>query len=123
MGLINTNRLTSDQEDEYLLSQSFVTRTGAGTVTVNGRNYGTDLAITRSANGVYLLTFAAPKKPFKASCWANVRGNTNVTANATYDQSTGVVTVRLWTQAGAADNTDLLTVDVFMLASKSRSAK
>lgn len=123
MSLVDHNPVRATQVDQYLLDMEFDTRATAGTVTLNGPNYGTDLAVARSANGVYTLTFPSSKKPLKARCWANVAEDSNVTANAVYDATTGVVTVRLWAQGGAADNTASLTVELLMLCSRSSRTK
>lgn len=118
--LIGDNHVKASQENQYFIDQTFLARIDAGAVTNQGRNFGTDLVWTRTGNGVYVGTFAAAKKPSAMKAFVNVRGNSNVTGNATYDASAGTVTVRLWAQAGGADNT-AVTVDVLMLCSKSRS--
>lgn len=122
MGLLNYNPLGAHQVDQYLADFAFTARIDAGAVTILGKDYGSDVVYARSANGVYTITISGRLKPFVAKCWANVRGNSNVTANATYDASTGAITVRLWAQAGGADNT-AVDVDVFLLGSRSSQTK
>lgn len=123
MALVNTNHVKASQVDQYFIDHEFQTRIDAGAVTSNGPSYGADCAWARTGNGVYTLTFATTKKPLKARCFVNVAENSNVTGCAVYDPSTGVVTVRLWAQAGGADNTADLTVELLMLCSKSSRTK
>ncbi len=118
MSIKNPNDLRAHQVGQSLLDLQFLARVDAGAVTIEGKDYGADVTYARTGNGVYTITFAAWLKPLIARGWANVHGNSNVTGNVTYDPTTGVATVRLWAQGGAADNT-AVSVDVFLVYSHS----
>lgn len=110
MGLRNHNAVRSHDKDYFILDFSFTT-VGAGNPTVYDPNYGTDMVFARTGAGVYTITFAARKKPAKIRCLvATVQGDEpNDFAKASYNASTGVITVRTWVNAagtiGAADDT------------------
>lgn len=122
MSILNSSELQSHQGKQVEIDLSFLARVDAGAVTILGKDYGADVAYARTGNGVYTITFAEWLKPLIARGWVNVQGNSNVTGNVTYDASTGVATVRLWAQAGGADNT-AVNVDVFLRASRSSIVK
>lgn len=122
MSIVNASAIRSHQGHQVEIDLSFLTRVDAGAVTILGKDYGSDVVYARIGNGVYTIAFAEWLKPFIARGWANVQGASNVTANVTYDASTGVATVRLWAQAGGADNT-AVNVDVFLRASRSSIVK
>lgn len=100
MGLKNNQPLRHVENDYFILDFKFTT-VGANPVAVYDPNYGTDMAFSRTGAGVYTVTFAGMKKPYKIrSLAANPQGNKpNLFAKAEYDATTGVITVRVFQNA------------------------
>jgi hypothetical protein len=125
MGLINTNPLRCQGTDDYLVDFEFDTNNvSSPTAATIEPNYGTDLAIARTGVGVFTATFVAGKKPYRVRGFAQFAGNEpNLFAKVDYAQSTGVVTIRTFTNAAGtialADSTGK-RLQVFLFCSKTR---
>lgn len=104
---------TTEAAHSYYYVNSFTFESTGSTVE---DVYDTQSTAARTGAGVYTVTFPSDKRP-SAMRWAGVNVQTDgYSGQASYNATTGVLTIKTWTGAGAAaDPTDEHFVQVHCL--------
>lgn len=124
MSAVNVHPLRSGVSNSYIIPFSFTT-VSSGSVAVYSPSWGSDLAIARTGNGAYTLTFAGSKKPYSvvAAVSSADKDNPLIFAHE-YSQSTGVLTIQIYdADTPAADNTAGYPINVLMFCTQSSRSR